>query len=97
VKKNAKVPREVILKVAEVEDIIESLKAARSVRDLTGDQRRQLQETHDELVQFLDHTDNGMISLPVSMVVYIMRCAIMTQFWISEMLTELSVVTTNDQ
>ena len=92
----AKVPREVILKVAEVEDIVASLKAARSVRHLTGDQRRHLQETHDDLVQFLDHADNGMIALPVSMIVHVLRCATMTQSWVSEMLIELSVVTTND-
>jgi hypothetical protein len=93
---NAKVPREVIIKVAEVEDMIESLKAARSVRHLTGDQRRQLQETHDELVQFLGYADNGIVALPVSMIVHILRCASMTQSWVSEMLIELSAVTTND-
>lgn len=93
---NAKVPREVILKVAEVEDIVSSLEAARSVRHLTGDQRRQLQETYDDLIGFLDHAEKGVIAIPASMIVSLLRCSMMTQSWISEMLIELSVVQTND-
>jgi hypothetical protein len=93
---NAKVPREVILKVAEVEDMIASLKAARSVRHLTGDQRRQLEEAHDELVQFLDCAHKGTIAMPVSMLVRVLRCAMMTQTWLSDMLTDLSDGKMND-
>lgn len=92
----AKVPGAVLLAVAEVKDMIESLKAARSVRNLSGRQRQKLQDAHDELVHQLNQSHGGSVKLPTSTIVEVLRCASMTQSWLSEMLTELSVENMNE-
>jgi hypothetical protein len=91
----AKVPR-VLLAVAEVESMIASLDDAKTVRDLSGRQRQQLQEAHDELVNALNRAHKGETSLPIPVVVNILRCATITQQWVSDMLTELSVEHTDE-
>jgi hypothetical protein len=92
----AKVPRDVLLAVAEVESMIASLDDAKTGRNLSGRQRQQLQEAHDELVEALNRARKGEIWLPIPVVVNILRCATMTQQWVSDMLTELSVEHTDE-
>jgi hypothetical protein len=86
----AKEPRTVLFAVAEVKDMIASLDAAKSVRHLSGDQRRQLQEAHDDLVHALNHADDGKVPLHASVIISTLQCATMTQSWLSDMLAELS-------
>jgi hypothetical protein len=85
-------PRRIRLAVAEVKDMIESLQAAKTVKHLSGPQRRQLQNAHDALVKALDHAKEGTVQLPTILLVKVLRCATMTQQWLSEMLANLSVV-----
>jgi hypothetical protein len=88
----AKVPRVVVLAVAEVTDAIESLEAAQTVKSLSGRQRRQLQDARDKLVQAVNNARKGEVRLPTSLVLEVLRCATMTQRWLSEALAELSFV-----
>lgn len=91
----AKDIRTVLFAVAEVNDMIASLDAAKSVRHLSGDQRRQLQEAHDDLVHAVDHANDGKVPLHVSTILSVVRCATMTQTWLSDMLAELSFESEN--
>jgi hypothetical protein len=86
----AKAPRTVLFTVAEVKEMIESLVAAKSLRHLSGDQRRQLQDAHDDLVHVLNYANDGKIPLHASTIVSVLQCATMTQSWLSDMLAELS-------
>ena len=91
----AKAPRTVPFTVAQVNDMIESLDAAKSVRHLSGDQRRQLQEALDDLVHALDRADDGKVPLHVSTILSVVQCVTMTQTWLSDMLAELSFESEN--
>ena len=92
----AKVPRDVLLAVAEVESMIASLEDAKTGRNLSGRQRQQLQEAHDQLVGSADCARRGEVWLPIPVVVNVLRCATTTQQWVSDMLTELSVEHTDE-
>jgi hypothetical protein len=92
----ARLPRAVLLAVAEVKDMIESLEAAKSVRNLSGRQRQRLQDAHDELIRKSSQPKGGSVELPTSTIVEVLRCASMTQTWLSELLTELSVEKMNE-
>jgi hypothetical protein len=91
----AKDIRTVLVTVAEVDDMIASLNAARSVRHLSGDQRRQLQEAYDDLVHAAERADDGKVPLHVSIIVSVLQCATMTQTWLSDMLSDLSFESEN--
>lgn len=92
----AKIPRAVLLNVAEVKDIVESLEAAKAVHNLTGRQRQRLQDAQDELVLLLNQSRGRSVTLPTTTVVEVLRCASMTQTWLAEMLVELSEETMNE-
>lgn len=87
--------RTVLFTVAEVNDMIASLDAAKSVRNLSGNQRGQLQEAHDDLVHAVERADDGKVLLHVSNVLSLLQCATMTQSWLSDMLAELSFESEN--
>lgn len=85
----AKDPRAVLLTVAEVEDMIVSLSGAKTSSNLSGRQRQQIQDVHDDLVHASNHARDGMISLPEQLFMQFLGCATMTQKWLSDMLCDL--------
>jgi hypothetical protein len=85
-----KEPRTLKFTVAEVEDFIESLDAAKRLRHLSGDQRQQLQETLDEFVDAINDAENGDVYVHSTTFKSALRCGVMTQMWLSTMLEELS-------
>ena len=92
----AKEPRALVLTVAEVKEMVASLEGARTLRSLTGRQRQQLQEAHNYMIAALNHAQGGMVRLPIDVMLKLLRCATMTQTWLSEMLTELDVGRKNE-
>ena len=84
------------LTVAEVEEMIASLQAARTIQDLSGLQRQQLQKAHDRLVAALNTARRGEVQMSIPVVVSVLRCATMTQTWLSDMLTQLYAGSTNE-
>jgi hypothetical protein len=84
------------LTVAEVEEIIASLETAKTISNLSGLQRRQLQDAHDDLVDALSSADRGETHLPIPMMRRILKCTLMTQTWLSEMLTQLYAGSNNE-
>jgi hypothetical protein len=92
----AKRTRALELKVAEVDEILASLADARTLKDLNGRQRQQLQEAYED-VDLVRRTAIGETAeVPVDVLLQILRCASMTQRWLREMFVDFSVVKTNE-
>lgn len=89
-------PRVLLLTVAEVEDMLASLEAARTLRDLTGQQRQQLQEAYDLLECSRTSATGGKVPLSIDSIVAVLRCAAMTQGWLSSILSDMSAVEMNE-
>lgn len=81
--------RALVLTVAEVEDMQESLIAARALKDLSGRQRQQLEDVQGRLELAMTAAHGGVVNVPVELLVEILRSAIMTQQWLGHMMREL--------
>ncbi|MGD9633715.1 MAG: hypothetical protein AB7G28_14910 [Pirellulales bacterium] len=84
-----KEPRTLKFSVAEVTEMIASLESSKTLRHLSGVQRRQIQETIDDLTYARDAADGGSVSLRKSVLLSSLQCGVMTQKWLSDMLDEL--------
>lgn len=91
----AKLSRAITLMVVEVEEIFASLEGAKTLRDLTGQQRQQLQEAIDALKQARNSAIGGKVLVPVETLLIVLRCVSVTQQWLSLMLAE-TVADLND-
>jgi len=92
----AKRTRALRLTVAEVDDILASLDDARTLRDLNGQQRQQLQDAYEEMQSARRAAIGGTAEVSVETLVQILRCATMTQQWLRDMFADFSVVKTNE-
>ncbi|MBX3412372.1 MAG: hypothetical protein KF708_06600 [Pirellulales bacterium] len=88
--------RAIALKVAEVDDMLESLNATRVLKDLSGRQRQQLEDVHGSLEMARRAAHGGVVYLPIEVVVEILRCAAMTQRWLGELTRDLFVEDGNE-
>lgn len=81
--------RALALTVAEADDMLESLYAARMSKDLSGRQRQKLEDAHGSLELARRAAHGGVVIVPVETMVEILRCATMTQRWLGEALRDL--------
>jgi hypothetical protein len=81
--------RAITLTVAEVEDMLESLRAARMLRNLSGRQRQQLEDAYGSLDLARRAANGGAIPVSVEVLTEILRAAAMTQLWLGQALLEL--------
>jgi len=92
----AKSPRKLILTVVEVEDVLASLSDAQALRDLTGQQRQQLAEAANLMKAARQSAVGENVVVPIESYLAVLRCVSMTQRWLREMLTEMSVADENE-
>lgn len=92
----ANVPREFTLTVAEIDDMLVTLNAAKAVNDLTGDRRRQMTELCYELSIIRGNAINGETVMPTSIAVKLLRYTMNSQRWLSETIADLLLAKTND-
>ena len=88
--------RAVTLTVAEIEDMLESLRAARMLRNLSGRQRQQLEDAYGSLDLARRAAHGGSIPVSVEVLTEVLRCASMTQLWLGQVLRELFAVDENE-
>lgn len=88
--------RALALTVAEVDDILESLIAAREVKDLSGRQRQKLEEAHGSIQVARRAANGGVVLVPAETLVEVLRCATMTQQWLSRTVREMFAEDEND-
>ena len=75
--------------VVEVEDVLDSLAEAKTLRDLTGRQRQQVQEAINALNLARGSAIGGKVLVPVETLVLVLRCVSVSQQWLRLMLAEM--------
>ncbi len=76
------------LTVAEVDDMLASIKDARAIKDLSGGQRQLLEDASQELSSARRAALRGTIFVRVESMVKVLRCVSMTQRWLRDMFAE---------
>jgi hypothetical protein len=93
--KKANSVRAFVLTVVEIEDVLASLRDAKGLRDLTGQQRQQLEEAINALVLARDSELNGETQVPAEALPVVLRCVAVTQQWLRLLLAEFGVADDN--
>ena len=80
------------LPVGEVDDMLNALESAKSVRNLDGRQRQHLEDACKRLARARERPVGRLVEVPVETAVLVMRCVAMTQQWYQEMFAEFASV-----
>ena len=88
--------RAIVLTVAEVNEVLDSLEAAKTLRDLSGNQRQQLQKAMTDLRFCLNSVKAGKVLVRVETLVALLKCISVTQIWLGQMLND-SIVDRNGE
>lgn len=94
--KKAQSVRALVLTVVEIEDMLASLQDAKGLRDLTGQQRQQLEEAICALKDARESEVLGRAFVPVNTMVAVLRCVAVTQQWLQLLLAEFGVAHQDD-
>jgi hypothetical protein len=89
-------PRDVVLKVAEVEQMSALLNAAMTAAHLEGVVRQQVTEARELLVEIIGRGVDGQVVVSTDEIVVVLRCAMSTQSWLAKSVTDLLIEKTND-
>jgi hypothetical protein len=77
-----------LLPVAEVDEILIALQAAKIPKDLSGSQRRQLAKAYVTLARARVGVKSDIVQVPEQVLRDVLRCISMTQRWFETMVAE---------